>query len=199
MRSRSPLRKRAARITALGDEYVPIAEVVDERCIVNAIVGLHATGGSTNHTLHIVAIAAAAGLIVNWDDFSELSDVVPLLARIYPNGGADVNHFHAAGGMGFLIRELLSAGLLHEDVQTVSGQGLAAYAQEPYFAADGTIAWRDVPEQSGDLAVLRPVSDPFSADGGLQGRARQPWARSREGVVGEAGATGCRSARCGVR
>ncbi len=129
--------KRAARITALGNEYLPLSQVVDERCLVNAIVGLHATGGSTNHTLHIVAIAQAAGLIVNWDDFSDLSDVVPLLARIYPNGGADVNHFHAAGGMGFLIRELLGAGLLHEDVLTVSGKGLAAYAQEPFFSPDG--------------------------------------------------------------
>ena len=103
--------------------------VVDERCIVNAIVGLHATGGSTNHTLHIVAIAQAAGIIVNWDDFSDLSDVVPLLARIYPNGGADVNHFHAAGGMGFLIRELLGAGLLHEDVTTIVGQGASRHTR----------------------------------------------------------------------
>jgi phosphogluconate dehydratase len=160
--------KRAARITALGDEYIPLAEVVDERCIVNAIVGLHATGGSTNHTLHIVAMAQAAGILVNWDDFSELSEVVPLLARIYPNGGADVNHFHAAGGMGFLIRELLKAGLLHEDVTTVSGKGLSAYAREPYFDSEGSLAWRDVPEASGDNAVLRPASDPFSPDGGLR-------------------------------
>ena len=160
--------QRAARITALGSEYIPLAEVVDERCIVNAIVGLHATGGSTNHTLHVVAMAQAAGILVNWDDFSDLSEVVPLLARIYPNGGADVNHFHAAGGMGFLIRELLGAGLLHEDVTTVSGKGLSAYAREPYFNAEGTLAWRDVPEASGDTAVLRPASDPFSADGGLR-------------------------------
>jgi len=159
--------KRAARITALGNEYLPIAEVVDERCIVNAIVGLHATGGSTNHTLHIVAIAQAAGIIVNWDDFSDLSDVVPLLARIYPNGGADVNHFHAAGGVGFLIRELLSAGLLHEDVTTIAGKGLSAYAREPYFGPEG-LAWRDAPAVSGDTSVLRPASDPFSADGGLK-------------------------------
>ncbi|MEJ0034609.1 MAG: phosphogluconate dehydratase [Gammaproteobacteria bacterium] len=160
--------KRAARITALGDEYIPLAEIVDERCIVNAIVGLHATGGSTNHTLHLVAMAQAAGVLVNWDDFSDLSDVVPLLARIYPNGGADVNHFHAAGGMGYLIRELLSAGLLHEDVTTISGKGLSAYAREPYFDAEGTLAWRDAPEISGDSAVLRPASDPFSPDGGLK-------------------------------
>jgi phosphogluconate dehydratase len=160
--------QRAARITALGNEYLPLAQVVDERCIVNAIVGLHATGGSTNHTLHLVAMAQAAGILVNWDDFSDLSDVVPLLARIYPNGGADVNHFHAAGGMGFLIRELLSAGLLHGDVTTISGKGLGAYAREPYFNREGALAWRDVPEASGDTAVLRHASDPFSPDGGLR-------------------------------
>jgi phosphogluconate dehydratase len=159
--------KRAARITSLGGEYLPLADVVDERCIVNAIVGLHATGGSTNHTLHIVAIAQAAGLNVNWDDFSDLSDAVPLLARIYPNGGADVNHFHAAGGMGFLIGQLIGAGLLHEDVLTVSGKGLSAYAREPWLSPDG-LAWRDSPESSGDTSVLRPASDPFSADGGLK-------------------------------
>jgi phosphogluconate dehydratase len=159
--------KRAARIGALGDSYLPLAQVVDEKCMVNAIVGLHATGGSTNHTLHIVAIAQAAGIIVNWDDFSDLSDVVPLLARIYPNGGADVNHFHAAGGMGFLIRELLDAGLLHEDVTTIVGKGLRAYAQEPYFEGS-ELAWRDAPAVSGDTSVLRPASDPFSADGGLK-------------------------------
>ncbi|MEZ5581064.1 MAG: phosphogluconate dehydratase [Candidatus Competibacteraceae bacterium] len=117
--------QRAARITALGDEYLPVGRVVDERTIVNAIVGLLATGGSTNHTLHLVAIAHAAGISINWDDFSDLSTVVPLLARIYPNGQADVNHFHAAGGMGFLIGELLDAGLLHGDVLTVAGDGLA--------------------------------------------------------------------------
>jgi phosphogluconate dehydratase len=160
--------RRAAAITSLGSEYLPLADIVDERCIVNAIVGLHATGGSTNHTLHIVAIAQAAGVLVNWDDFSDLSDVVPLLARIYPNGGADVNHFHAAGGMGYLIGQLLGAGFLHEDVVTISGKGLSAYAREPYFAADGSVAWRDSPEASGDTSVLRPASDPFSADGGLK-------------------------------
>src|SRR5262245_41172302 len=159
---------RAARITSLGSSYVPLAEIVDERCIVNAIVGLLATGGSTNHTLHLVAMAQAAGILVNWDDFSELSDVVPLIARIYPNGPADVNHFHAAGGMGYLIRELLNAGLLHEDVTTVSGKGLGAYAREPYLNADGRLAWRDAPEVTGDAAVLRPASDPFSPDGGLK-------------------------------
>jgi phosphogluconate dehydratase len=158
---------RAARITALGSEYLPLADIVDERAVVNAIVGLLATGGSTNHTLHLVAIANAAGIRIDWDDFSDLSEVVPLLARIYPNGSADVNHFHAAGGMGFLVRELLDAGLMHADVLTVNGPGLAAYAREPYLSPDG-LAWRDAPAVSGDTSILRPASDPFSADGGLK-------------------------------
>ena len=126
--------RRAAAITALGNEYLPIASIVDERAIVNAIVALLATGGSTNHTLHLVAIARAAGMRVDWDDFADLSEIVPLLARIYPNGGADVNHFHAAGGTGFLIRELLGSGLLHADTTTVMGKGLGAYTQEPWLA-----------------------------------------------------------------
>jgi phosphogluconate dehydratase len=163
--------RRAARITslgtALGGEYVPLASVVSEETVVNAIVGLLATGGSTNHTLHLVAMARAAGIVIDWNDFSELSDAVPLLARIYPNGSADVNHFHAAGGMGFLIRELLQAGLMHEDVQTVVGRGLRAYTQEPWLSPEG-LAWRDAPVQSGDPSVLRPASHPFSADGGLK-------------------------------
>jgi phosphogluconate dehydratase len=159
--------KRAARITSLGNEYLPIGEIVDARAIVNAIVGLLSTGGSTNHTLHLVAMARAAGIVVDWTDFSELSDVVPLLARIYPNGAADVNHFHAAGGMGFLIRELIHAGLMHADVLTVAGQGLEAYTQEPYLSDEG-VAWREAPHASGDESVLRPASRPFSADGGLK-------------------------------
>jgi phosphogluconate dehydratase len=159
--------QRAARITALGKEYIPLARVADERAVVNAIVGLLATGGSTNHTLHLVAIARAAGIVIDWNDFSELSDVVPLLARIYPNGGADVNHFHAAGGMGFLVRELLHAGLMHPDVQTIAGLGLDAYTQEPWLSPEG-LAWRAAPARSGDASVLRPASDPFSADGGLK-------------------------------
>jgi len=159
--------QRAARTTALGAEYQPLAKIVDERAIVNAIVGLLATGGSTNHTLHLVAIARCAGIAISWDDFSDLSDVVPLLARIYPNGSADVNRFHLVGGMAFLIRELLDAGLLHEDVETVMGRGLRAYAAEPWLA-DGTLAWRSAPANSGDLDVLRPVADPFSTHGGLQ-------------------------------
>jgi phosphogluconate dehydratase len=159
--------QRLARITSLGSEYIPLGSVVDERSVVNAIVGLLATGGSTNHTLHLVAMARAAGIVIDWNDFSELSDVVPLLARIYPNGGADVNHFHAAGGMGFLVRELLHAGLLHGDVQTIAGAGLDAYTQEPWLSPEG-LAWRPAPAQSGDASVLRPASNPFSADGGLK-------------------------------
>jgi phosphogluconate dehydratase len=140
---------------------------VDERAIVNAIVGLLATGGSTNHTLHLVAMARAAGIQINWDDFGDLSEIVPLLARIYPNGGADVNHFHAAGGIGFLIRELLSSGLLHGDTITVMGTGLEAHTREPWLSPDG-LQWRPAPEQSGDRDVLRPITDPFGADGGLK-------------------------------
>jgi phosphogluconate dehydratase len=159
--------QRAARITALGGEYLPLARTVDERAIVNAIVGLLATGGSTNHTLHLVAMARAAGVRINWDDFSDLSEIVPLLARIYPNGGADVNHFHAAGGVGFLIRELLNSGLLHQDTSTVMGAGLDAYTREPWLSSAG-LAWRPAAEASGDAEVLRPVSNPFGADGGLK-------------------------------
>ena len=159
--------RRAAKITALGSTYLPLARTIDERAIVNAIVGLLATGGSTNHTIHLVAIARAAGLIVNWDDFSELAEIVPLLARIYPNGSADVNHFHAAGGTGFLIRELLSSGLLHGDTVTVMGEGLESYTQEPYLSEQG-LAWRPAPLHSGDENVLRPMGNPFGADGGLK-------------------------------
>ncbi|MBS0372840.1 MAG: phosphogluconate dehydratase [Proteobacteria bacterium] len=159
--------ERAARITAAGPEYTPMAEVIDEKAIANAIVGLLATGGSTNHTIHLVAMAWAAGILIDWDDFNALSDVVPLLARIYPNGSADVNHFHAAGGMGFLIRELLGLGLLHEDVKTVAGQGLSHYTREPFLDGD-TLVWRDAPANSLDTDVLRSGGEPFSADGGLK-------------------------------
>ncbi|WP_310613293.1 phosphogluconate dehydratase [Limnohabitans sp.] len=143
---------------------------INAKVIVNGIVGLLATGGSTNHTLHIVAMARAAGLIINWDDFSDLSACVPLLARVYPNGSADVNHFQAAGGMGYLIAQLLSAGLLHDDVHTIMGQGLHRYTVEPWLnpALNGQLDWRDVPTKSADEAVLRPVTHPFSADGGLR-------------------------------
>ena len=158
---------QATKITALGDNYIPVAEVITEKAIVNAVVGLMATGGSTNHTIHIPAIAKAAGIEINWDDFAELSKVTPLLTRIYPNGSSDVNHFHAAGGMGFLIKELLKAGLLHADVKTVMGRNLWAYAEEPMFE-DENIAWRAAPEKSGDEAVLGTISKPFSSEGGLR-------------------------------
>jgi phosphogluconate dehydratase len=136
--------------------------------VVNAVVGLHATGGSTNHTLHLVAVAAAAGIRLTWDDFADLSAVVPLLARVYPNGKADVNHFQAAGGMAFVIGQLLDAGLLHPDVQTVAGPGLDRYRDEPHLTADGSLQWRPGPADSLDHDVLRPVADPFTADGGLR-------------------------------
>ncbi len=158
---------RAAQITAFSDAYTPIADVVDERAIANGIVGLLATGGSTNHTIHLIAIARAAGILIDWGDFDELSAVVPLLARIYPNGNADVNQFHAAGGMGLLIRELLDAGLLHEDVRTVAGAGLRHYTQEPFLDGD-TLVWREAPAVSLDANVLRSRAQPFSADGGLR-------------------------------
>ncbi|WP_353141220.1 phosphogluconate dehydratase, partial [Limnohabitans sp.] len=152
------------------DKESGVGYQINAKVIVNGIVGLLATGGSTNHTMHIVAMARAAGLVVNWDDFSDLSACVPLLARVYPNGSADVNHFQAAGGMGYLITQLLSAGLLHDDVHTIMGQGLHRYTVEPWLnpALNNQLDWRDVPAQSADEAVLRPVTQPFSADGGLR-------------------------------
>ena len=156
------------RVLAMGGaEPITMARIVDEKAIVNGIVGLLATGGSTNHTMHLVAMARAAGIRIDWDDFAELSEAVPLLARIYPNGKADVNHFHAAGGMPWLVRELLQAGLLHADVHTVLGHGLQRFAVEPWLDG-GALAWRDAPERSADDGVLRPVSAPFAADGGLK-------------------------------
>lgn len=159
--------QRAAAITADKDAYAPMGEIVDEKAIVNAIVGLHATGGSTNHTIHLIAIARAAGILVDWTDFDALADITPLLCRVYPNGPADVNHFHAAGGLGYVIRELLDAGLLHEDVKTVMGDGLRAYASEAFPDGDG-LMWQPAATESGDLEIVRPVSEPFSADGGLK-------------------------------
>ena len=146
---------------------LPVGEMVSEKSIVNAIVGLMATGGSTNHTMHVVAFARAAGIIVNWDDFNEISDIIPLLTRVYPNGKADVNHFAAAGGLAFVIRELLDAGLMHEDVDTVVGRGMRAYTKEP-FMIEGKLEWRDAAAQSGDDNVIRTAANPFSADGGLR-------------------------------
>ncbi|MGL4295033.1 MAG: phosphogluconate dehydratase [Aestuariivirga sp.] len=159
--------KQALSITALGNDYRPIGRIYDEKAVVNGIVGLLATGGSTNHTLHLIAMAAAAGIIVTWKDFAELSAAVPLLSRVYPNGKADVNHFNAAGGMGFLIRELLGAGLLHEDVQTIMGTGLAGYTKEARLGADGELVYADAAAISGDESVLRPSARPFQPTGGL--------------------------------
>ena len=162
------LRAAAARCIELaksGDR--PLAHVVDERSFVNALVGLMATGGSTNHALHIPAMAATAGIVIGWDDFAAVSSVTPLLARVYPNGSADVNMFHAAGGMAFLTRELLSAGLLHADVLTNAGQGLAAYTAEPWLDGE-TLAWRPGNKKSLDESILRPVASPFEAEGGMR-------------------------------
>jgi phosphogluconate dehydratase len=159
--------RRAVEISALGKEYVPVGHLVDEKSIVNAVVALLATGGSTNHTLHWIAVAKAAGIVIDWNDFDALSSVVPMVARIYPNGEADVNHFHAAGGTGFVIRELLDAGLLHEDVMTVLGRGLRAHCSEPFLDGEEAV-WREIPKKSGDLDVLRPANEPFSKDGGLR-------------------------------
>ena len=154
-------------LTFDGDLYTPIGEIVDEKAIVNSIVGLLATGGSTNHTIHLVAIAEAAGVRVDWRDFDELSSVVPLMARVYPNGSADVNHFHAAGGLGFTIGELLDAGLLHEDVRTVLGPGLDRFRVEPSLDGDG-VARNPAQAASLDTEILRPASDPFDSEGGLR-------------------------------
>ena len=159
--------KRAVAIGQHGDAFTPIGHVVDEKCIVNAVIALLATGGSTNHTLHLVAIAKAGGIVIDWTDFDELSSVVPLLTRIYPNGDADVNHFHAAGGTPFVIRELLNAGLLHDDVTTILGKGLYAHTVEPKLDGNG-VTWHDAPRESGDATVLRKPAAPFSADGGLR-------------------------------
>ncbi|WP_162470677.1 phosphogluconate dehydratase [Saccharothrix deserti] len=158
--------RRAVEISR-GDDYTPIGHVVDVKSVVNGVIALLATGGSTNHTMHLVAIASAAGIELNWDDFSELSSVVPLLARVYPNGSADINHFQAAGGVQFLVSTLLDAGLLHADVRTVAGPGLDRYRQEPVLV-EGVLTWRDGPGYSLDTDVLRPVSEPFAADGGLR-------------------------------
>jgi phosphogluconate dehydratase len=144
-----------------------LKDIVNEKCIVNAIVGLLATGGSTNHTIHLIAMARSAGILINWDDMSDLSKVVPLIARLYPNGAADVNHFHASGGMGFVIHTLLEAGLLHQDVTTILGQGLAQFTQEP-FIQEGTLAWRPGASTSLNESILRPATNPFSADGGIR-------------------------------
>ncbi|BFG74593.1 phosphogluconate dehydratase [Paraburkholderia terrae] len=159
--------RRVLDLTVDRGHYMPIGHVIDEKAIINGIVGLLATGGSTNHTLHLVAIARAAGIIIDWDDFDTLSATVPLLAKVYPNGKADVNHFHAAGGMAYLIRNLLEGGLLHDDVNTVVGKGLSHYAEEPKLL-DGKLTWVPAAAESHDTAVLRAINDPFQPDGGLR-------------------------------
>lgn len=160
--------KRALAITALGNEFTPVGEMIDERSVVNGVVGLHATGGSTNHTLHLVAMARAAGIQLTWEDISDLSDAVPLLARVYPNGPADVNHFNAAGGINFMIDQLLSVGLLHEDVRTVWGKGLSAYAVEARLGENGAVVREPVSRISGDAKVAATADKPFQPNGGLK-------------------------------
>ena len=158
---------RLSKIGWDGDDYRPLGLCVDEKAIVNACVGLLATGGSTNHALHIPAIARAAGILIDWEDLDQLSSAVPLIARVYPNGSGDVNHFHAAGGIGYVIRELIKAGLLHRDIMTVAGDDLADYGREPVLEND-TLVWRDAPPVTADDTMLRPPSAPFSPDGGMR-------------------------------
>jgi phosphogluconate dehydratase len=159
--------KQALSLTALGNRYTPLSQIYDEKSVVNGVVGLLATGGSTNHTMHVIAMAAAAGIVLTWDDLADLSHKVPLLTRIYPNGTADVNHFNAAGGMGFLIRELLEAGLLHNDVTTIMGESLEGYLQEPKLDGAGGLTWSDAATTSADTKVLQSVNDAFQPTGGL--------------------------------
>ncbi|SFI42207.1 phosphogluconate dehydratase [Albimonas pacifica] len=159
--------RRALAITAKGNEFTPVSEVLDEKAFVNGMVGLNATGGSTNLVLHLVAMARAAGVLIDWSDMAEISAVTPLMARVYPNGIADVNHFHAAGGLGCMIGELLSAGLLHEDVKTVAGPGLSRYTAEPKLAGE-RVAWEAGAGESLNRDILRPASEPFQKTGGLR-------------------------------
>jgi phosphogluconate dehydratase len=158
---------RLSKIGWDGDDYRPLGLCVDEKAIVNACVGLLATGGSTNHALHIPAIARAAGIMIDWEDLDQLSSAVPLIARVYPNGSGDVNHFHAAGGIGYVIRELINAGLLHRDIMTVACDDLADYGREPMLE-DDQLVWRDAPAVTADDTMLRPPSAPFSPDGGMR-------------------------------
>jgi phosphogluconate dehydratase len=158
---------RLAEIGWDGNDYRPLGRLVDEKAIVNAAVGLLATGGSTNHAIHLPAIARAAGILIDWEDIDRLSAAVPLIARIYPNGSGDVNHFQAAGGMAFTIATLLDAGLLHRDVVTVAGRDLGDYAREPKLG-DEKLVWEDAPPASLDETILRPASNPFNPDGGMR-------------------------------
>ncbi len=175
--------RRALQITKLGNDYRPVGKILDEKAFVNGIIGLLATGGSTNHTLHLPAMARAAGIELRWDDFDELSRLVPLLCRVYPNGQADVNHFHAAGGMGFVISDLLKNGLLHHDVQSISTGGMAAYGTEPYLDA-GKLACRDAPKDSHDESLLRPNGKAFHGRGGASHAGRQSWPLGEQGFGG---------------
>ena len=159
--------KVVSETTRLGETYRPLYEIVSEKTVVNGIIGLLATGGSTNHTLHLIAIAKSAGIIINWEDFSDLSTVTPSIVKMYPNGSADVNYFQACGGMSFLIKELLDNGLLHADVQTILGKGLHNYTQEP-FLIKGNLVWRKGPNNSLDEMVLTSVENSFSKTGGLK-------------------------------
>ena len=179
---RRALTEAAGRVATQG--CAPIGEIVDERTLVNGVVALLATGGSTNHTMHLVAVAAAAGLSLTWDDFADLSAVVPLLARVYPNGPADINHFHAAGGVAFVIGELLDAGLMHPDVETVAGFGLGRYRDEPYLDAAGELGWRP--------AAVRDPRRGRPAPGARRvlARRRHPRARRRAGPRGHEGLRG---------
>ena len=161
--------KQITSMTNLGEDYTPIGRVISEKSVVNAIVGLMATGGSTNETIHLVAIARAAGIRIDWDDFEELSDNTPLLVRIYPNGSGDINSFQKAGGMALLIRELLENGMLHEDVQTVAGPGLSRYLQQPVLAGDGDeVVWQDGPLESNDAGTIATIASPFDPVGGIK-------------------------------
>ncbi len=158
--------RRALSLSALGNNYTPTCDILDEKAFVNGMIGLNATGGSTNLLIHLIAMARAGGIVLTWEDFAELSDVTPLLARVYPNGLADVNHFHAAGGLGYMIGELLSAGLLHSDTKTVAGEGLENYTQEPKLI-DGALVWQPGTKVSLNDKIVRPATDPFQPTGGL--------------------------------
>ncbi|MEL7273648.1 MAG: phosphogluconate dehydratase [Pseudomonadota bacterium] len=160
--------RQALAITAQGNQFTPIGRMIDEKAIVNGIVGLHATGGSTNHVLHLVAIAAAAGIVLTLEDMSDLADCTPLMARVYPNGMADVNHFHAAGGLPYLIGELLRGGHLHEDVETINGRGLSNQVKEPHLTDDGTVSFKAAPTEPGNDKIIAKMERPFRPDGGLK-------------------------------
>jgi phosphogluconate dehydratase len=159
--------ERATQITGLGNEFTPVADILDEKAFVNGLVGLMATGGSTNLVIHLIAMARAAGVILECRDFNDISDATPLMARVYPNGLADVNHFHAAGGLQYMIGQLLDAGLMHPDVKTAAGEGLDLYRQEPVLQ-DGAVSYRQGPTKSLNEKILRAPADPFQASGGLK-------------------------------